>query len=489
MGKEHHFLAMDYGAESGRGILVTLADDQATMEEIHRFPNRRVKIAGTVYWDFPFLFAEMIEAMKICARRGVKLTSMGVDTWGVDFGLLDARGKLLGLPVSYRDERTRNIHEYADPVVPRREVFRAIGGETWAIGSLYQLLSMQRDRDPLLAAARDLLHMPNLFLYLLTGKKCNERSILSGSSLMGVDRQWPTELFRRFGLPDIFGEIVEPGTVVGPLLPELAQQTGLDALPVVATCSHDTAAVVASLPAEGPAEEWAFLSCGTWSILGTLVEDPILTDECFAAGFCNEYTLGGWYLCNHILGLWLVQELKRKWDSSHDPWDYARITAEAERAAGEALLPVADPSLLAPPDMEEAQRALLSKHRQPAPQSRGQLVRCVLESLALEYDRQLRKINELTGRKIRALYMVGGGVRNQLLCRLTADACGLPVYAGAEECTALGNALTQALAMGILQSPADIRRVMRNSARITVFEPRDPSAWEKKRDAYRALPR
>lgn len=485
---EHHFLSMDYGAESGRGILVTLADGKATMEEIHRFPNRRVNIAGTTYWDFPFLHAEMLEAMKLCARRGVKLTSMAVDTWGVDFGLLDERGKLLGLPVSYRDGRTAGVHDYADRIVPREEVFQALGGETWAIGSVYQLLAMQRDGDPLLKAARSFLNMPNLLTYLLTGRKCNERSIISGSSLMGKDRQWPTELFRRFNLPDIFGEIVEPGTVVGPLLPEVAEQTGLGSLPVVASCGHDTAAVVAAIPAEG--RHWAFLSCGTWSIFGTLVDAPVTTPACFSAGFCNEYTLGGWYLCNHILGLWLVQELKRKWDTRADPWDYVRITDEAgtdDAASYPGVLDVTDASLMAPADMEEALLAVLAKHRQPKCETRGRLVRCVLQSLALEYARQMQTLNNLSGEKKQAMYMVGGGIRNKLLCQLTADACGMPVHAGAEECTALGNALTQAVAMGVLKTPADVRQVMRNSTEMTTYQPRDPEAWAKKRLDYQNL--
>ncbi|MBN1556024.1 MAG: rhamnulokinase [Phycisphaerae bacterium] len=486
MSEAHRFLAMDYGAESGRGILVTLADGKATMEEIHRFPNRRVNIAGTMYWDTPFLFAEMLEAMKLCAAKGVRLTSMAVDTWGVDFGLLDERGKLLGLPVSYRDGRTETVHEYADPIVPREDVFLATGGETWAIGSLYQLLSMQRDGDPTLTAAKCFLNMPNLLTYLLTGKKCNERSILSGSSIMGVDRQWPRELFEKFNLPpNIFGEIVEPGTVVGPLQPDVAEQTGLGELPVVAGCGHDTAAVVASIPAEG--DNWAFISCGTWSILGTLVGEPVATPACLQAGFCNEYTLGGWYMCNHILGLWLVQECKRKWDTQDDPWDYGRITDEAAKATYDGVLDVTDATLMAPADMEEALLAVLAKHRQPKPESRGQLIRCVLESLALEYARQIDTLNELSGERKQAFYMVGGGIRNKLLCQLTADACGIPLHAGAEECTALGNALTQALAMGVLQSPADIRQVMRNSTEMTTYQPTDQEAWVKKREVYKNL--
>ncbi len=256
-------------------------------------------------------------------------------------------------------------------------------------------------------------------------------------------------------------------------------------LPVVASCGHDTAAVVAAIPAEG--KDWAFLSCGTWSILGSLVDKPVATPQCFASGFCNEYTLGGWYVCNHILGLWLVQELKGKWDTQADAWDYVRLTAEANDADYDGVLDVTDTLLLAPDDMESALLAVLKKHRQPKPETRGQLVRAVLTSLALEYARQLRTVNELTGKQQRAMYMVGGGIHNQLLCQLTADACGLPVHAGADQCTALGNALVQALAMGVLKNPAEIRQVMRNSTETTTYEPQNPAEWKEKRAKYATL--
>jgi len=486
MAETHQFLAMDFGAESGRGILATLRGGKIEMEELHRFPNRPVRLAGTLHWDFPFLFAEMLESMRLCAARGAKIEGVSVDTWGVDFGLLGSDGRLLGNPVHYRDGRTEKIHEYSEPRMPLARIFERTGYEPWALASLFQLLAMQRDRSPLLDAAESFLNMPDLFTYFLTAQKRNEMSIVNTSNLMDVDCLWAEDIMKAFGLPrKLFGELIKPATVVGPLRADVAAQTGLGEVPVIATCGHDTSAAVAAVPAEG--NDWAFLSCGTWSILGSLVAHPINTPRCLELGFTNEYTIGGWYLARNILGLWLVQELRRKWDKSSEPWDYSRMTAEAAKAKSVALIDTADASLVAPPDMEEALLALVRKSGQTLPGGRAELVRCVLESLALEYAYRLDAVGELTGKRPAALYMVGGGIRNELLCRLTADACGVPVHAGADQCTALGNALGQALALGMLSGPSDIRRVMRNSYEVKTYAPADANAWTEKRARYAKL--
>ncbi|MFP4107076.1 MAG: FGGY-family carbohydrate kinase, partial [Phycisphaerae bacterium] len=259
----------------------------------------------------------------------------------------------------------------------------------------------------------------------------------------------------------------------------------LGEVPVVATCGHDTSAAVAAVPGEG--DNWAFLSCGTWSIIGTLTDGPIPTARALQLGFTNEYTIGGWYLARNISGLWLVQELKRKWDTKDDPWDYVRMTSEASEADTDALLNVADDSLLAPADMEEALQKLIADGNQPKPQSRGELVRSVLESLALEYNLRLEMVAELQGHKPDALYMVGGGIHNKLLCQLTANACSLPVYAGADQCTSMGNALGQALGLGILESREEIRQVMRESFDVTLYEPADQDTWDHKQSRYAQL--
>ena len=483
MTEVHHFLALDIGAESGRGELVTLEGGKVRMEEVRRFPNRRVRLGDTLHWDFPFLFAEVVDAIRACAERDVKLLGISVDTWGVDFGLLGPRGELLGNPVGYRDARTENIHEYSNKRMTVDEIFAATAYEPWAIASLFQLLAMQRGGSPLLDAAETFLNMPDLFHYFLTGEKASEMSIANTSNLMATDCRWCEEIIERFGLPrKLFGRLVEPATLLGPMRPNLRDETGVGDVPVIATCGHDTSAAVAAVPAQG--ENWAFLSSGTWSILGSLIDRPVATQRCLELGFTNEYTIGGWYLARNISGLWLVQQLRKKWDTPSDPWDYARMTEAAAAAGSGAMFDAADDSLMAPADMEEAVLTLMRKGGKEAPADRGQRVRCVLESLALEYNRRLDALGELIRRRPQRVYMVGGGIANKLLCQLTADACGVPVHAGADQCTALGNALGQALALGILTKPEQIREVMRSSFPTAVYEPQEGPVWTEKRERY-----
>ncbi|MFP4105698.1 MAG: rhamnulokinase [Phycisphaerae bacterium] len=482
------FLAIDFGAESGRGILVRLNEGKVSMEEIHRFPSRNVVMGDTRYWDFPGLWAEVLETLKIAAETGEKIDAIGVDTWGVDFGLLGKDGRLLANPVHYRDPRTENIHDTAERVMPIREIWDRTALQTMPINTLFQLHAMQLQDSPLLYAADSILWMPDLFNYFLTGQERCELSEAQTGQLVGPDRQWCDEIISRFGLPDeIFGELIEPGNVIGPVRESVQAQTGIGPVPVVAVASHDTGAAVAAVPAEG--DNWAYLSCGTWSIMGKPVDEPIAAPEAHERGFSNEVTYGGWYLCHNILGLWLVQELRRKWDASDDPWDYDRITAEAAKAESGPLVNVNDPTLLAPTDMEEALINAMRKASQPRPEGRGQLVRTVLESLALQYALGIDTIEELSGKRPDALYIVGGGIKNKLLCQFTANACGMPVHAGADQCTALGNALGQALALGVLETPQQIRDVMRASTEMTSYQPENQQLWNAKREQYRQVQR
>jgi rhamnulokinase len=487
MPEEYRFLALDIGAESGRGELVTLRDGKVHMEEVHRFANRPVRLAGTLYWDFPSLYAEVLAAMRACSHRGVKILSAAVDTWGVDFGLLGSDGRLLGNPVQYRDARTENIHAYSDRFLSREEIFAATGYEPWAISSLFQLLAMQRDHWPTLELAETFLNMPDLFHYFLTGVKACEYSVVNTSNLMSLDCRWARRIMQAFGLAEkMFPKLIPPATVLGPLLPAVRDETGLGDIPIVAVCGHDTSAAVAAVGGQGP--NWAFLSCGTWSILGSLIDHPVATPRCLELGFTNEYTLGGWYLARNILGLWLIQQLRRKWDRPGDPWDYGRLTAEAAKSVSNGtLVNVADETFLAPPDMEEALLAAIRGSGQTPPADRGGLVRCVLESLALEYAYRLDSVGELTGKPRESLYMVGGGTANKLLCQWTADACGRPVYAGADQCTAMGNALCQAVALGILKDKDQVRQVMRESFALTCYEPSETAAWKDKKAKYARL--
>lgn len=486
MAEKHVFLALDYGAESGRGILVTLEGGKVSMEEIHRFANRPVRLAGTLHWDIPFLLAECVQALKICAERGVTPASIGVDTWGVDFGLLGSDGRLLGLPVHYRDSRTDNIHEYSNQTMSQEDIYTRTALDPWQISTLFQLLAMQRDGWPALDAAETLLQIPDLLTYFLTGVKAVERSHVQTGNLLDTKGEWCWDVIDAFELPrKLFGRLIGPAEVIGPLQESVRQETGLGEVPVVAVCGHDTSSAVATVPGEG--ENWAYLSCGTWSILGTMLHEPITDLACWRKGFTNELTYRGWYLAKNILGLWLVQQLRAKWDQSDDPWDYDRITAEASNAPGGLLVNAVDESLMAPADMEAALVELLRKSDQAEPDSRGQLVRGVLESLALEYAVVMDDIAAVTGRRPDAVYMVGGGIHNKLLCQLTANACGVPIHAGVDQCTAIGNALGQALGLGIVQSVDEMRQIVRNSFEVTTYQPQDAAAWQEKKQQYKAL--
>jgi rhamnulokinase len=480
-----HFLALDFGAESGRGELITLSENKIQIEEIHRFPNRPVNLCRTLFWDFPFLFAELLTTLQVCADKNLSLNGIGVSTWGVDFGLLGEDGKILANPVHYRDGRTHNIHDYSDVIMSRAAIFAATACDPWAISSLFQLLSMQRDHSHILEIAGSFLNMPDLFNYCLTGKKVSERSIASTANLMQIDGEWCQDVINRFQLPDIFEELVEPGTVIGNMHPEIVPRPDMANVPVIATCSHDTAAVAAAIPAGG--DNWAFLSSGTWSILGRLRSEPVTTPEFLENGFSNEYTLGGWFLCSNIIGLWLIQELYRKWDTSADPWNYNRMMEEAAQAKSDSIIDVTDACLLAPDDMEASLLDLAQRLQQPLPGSRGELIRCVLESLALEYAYRLELLCSLSQESVDSLFLVGGGSANKLLCRLTASACRIPVYAGAQQCTSLGNALTQAYALGIIKEPAEIRNIVRNSFELRTYEPVDSSFWIDRLGQYKII--
>lgn len=482
----HRFLAMDLGAESGRGMLVTLREGKVEAEEIHRFPNRRVPMAGTLHWDFPFLYAEILEALRICARREEELSGISVDTWGVDFGLLGRDGKLLGNPVSYRDPRTEGIHEKARARMPIEEIFAETALHTMPINTLYQLHAMQLNDSPQLDVAETLLMMPDLFAYFLTGVRASELTIAQTSQLVDRNCRWSERIIQAFDLPEkIFPNLIGPAEVVGPLLPEVRDATGIGDVPVIASAGHDTGAAVSAVPGEG--ENWAFMSSGTWSIMGMLVDEAVNSPAAYERGFTNEVAYGGWYFARNILGLWLVQQLRAKWDTPDAPWDYDRMTSEAAKAESGPLVNVDDGSLMSPPDMEDALLALLKSSGQEVPETRGELVRCVLESLALLYGWGMEQIEELTGAKPESLYIVGGGIHNKLLCQLTANACGVPVHAGADQCTAMGNALGQALALGILASPEEVRTVMRNSFEVVTYEPKESDAWAEKRSRFAKL--
>jgi rhamnulokinase len=473
-------LAIDLGAESGRGVLGRFDGQRLELEVVHRFPNGPVPTLDTLHWDVLRLHGDILNTLRACAGKFGGIDSVGVDTWGVDFALLGRGGTLLGNPRHYRDPHTEGVMELAFAKVPKAEIYRRTGLQFMRFNSLFQLLALQRDRSPLLDAAETLLFIPDLFHYFLTGLKVNEYTDASTSQMLDPQtRAWDYELVQRFGLPArMLGTIVPPGTVLGPLRGAVATDTGLVPVPVVAPATHDTGSAVAAVPARG--ESWAYISSGTWSLMGAELPQPLVTDAARTANFTNEGGVANTTrLLKNIMGLWLVQECRRAWEKAGRAYTYDELVKLAEAAPAFAgLVDPDDPAFVLPPNMPAALADSCRKTGQPAPAEPGAVIRCCLESLALKYRWVLEKLEGLVGRRLDVIHVVGGGSQNALLCQWTADACGRPVLAGPAEATALGNVMVQAIGLGLLGSLADGREVVRRSVEVVTYEPRDAAQWD-----------
>jgi rhamnulokinase len=474
----HRFLAIDLGAESGRAILGTLDNGRLAIEELHRFQNTPVRLPTGLYWDTLRLFHEIRHALAICGReRKIALDGIGIDTWGVDFGLLGADGALVDNPRHYRDARNNGMLEKTFAVVPREEIFRQTGIQFMQLNSLYQLHAMKLGDSPGLKAATRLLFMPDLLNYWLTGVERAELTIASTSQFYDpVRKQWATDLFDRLGLPaSILPEIVTPGTKLGPLLPEIAESSGLSAItPVYTTACHDTASAVAAVPAEGSG--WCYISSGTWSLMGAEVDAPVIDETSLALNFTNEQGAGGKVrLLKNIAGLWLLQECRRDWALQGREYSYADLTRMAEEA--ESCGAIVDPDTFhSPGHMPEQIAEHCRKTGQAIPDQPGQMCRCILESLAATYAKVLENLARLTGARIDRIHIVGGGSQNALLNKLAAAATGRAVIAGPVEATAAGNILVQAIGAGVVSDLDEARAVVRRSFSVgAVGEPRPGS--------------
>jgi rhamnulokinase len=480
MPNAKHFLAFDLGAESGRGILGRLDGSRLSLEIIHRFPNGAVRTLDALHWDVLRLYSEMLQTLRRCAAQHGALDGIGVDTWGVDFALLGRGGVLLGNPRHYRDPYTEGIMEQAFARVPRAEIFRHTGIQFMRFNTLFQLLALQRDRSPLLDMAETLLFMPDLFHYWFTGIKVNEYTDASTSQMLDANtRNWSHELIRAFALPSqIFGTLIQPGAVLGPLRPSIMQETGINAASVIAPASHDTASAIVAVPASVPS--WAYISSGTWSLMGVEWKQPLVSDAAREANFTNEGGVGGTIrFLKNIMGLWLVQECRRAWERAGTVYSYDELMRQAETAPPfVSLVNPDEPSFLLPANMPAALADFCRKTGQPAPDSVGATVRCALESLALCYRWVLERLETLTGQRAEVIHIVGGGSQNALLNQFTAEACNRPVLAGPVEATAIGNVLVQALGAGVLGSVTDAREVVRRSFEVRTFTPHQPDAWQ-----------
>jgi rhamnulokinase len=479
MSATKKLLAFDFGAESGRGVLGIFDGQRVQLEEIHRFPNGGVHTLDTLHWDVLRLHGEIQSGLRKSADKG-GIDSVGIDTWGVDFALLGRGGALLGNPRHYRDPHTEGILEQAFQRVPREELFRQTGIQFMRFNTLFQLLALQRDRSPLLDAAETLLFIPDLFHYWLTGIKCNEYTNASTSQMIDpTARTWAYGLLRKFGLPEkILGSLVQPGTVLGPMRPALATETGAGPVPVIAPATHDTASAVAAVPAGS--RSWAYISSGTWSLMGGELPAPLLTDQALRHNFTNEAGVGGTTrFLKNIMGLWLVQQCRRCWEREGRAYSYDELTRLAEAATPFAsLIDPDDASFILPASMPEAITRFCRQTSQTATTDPGAIVRCALESLALRYRWVLERLEELLCQSLEVIHVVGGGSQNALLCRFTAEACNRPVLAGPAEATALGNVLVQALGLGLVGSLAQAREVVRRSFEVRTYEPQNPDNWQ-----------
>ena len=470
----HNILAVDLGAESGRAILGTIEDGRLQIREITRFPNRMVQVSGGLHWDVINLCEEITKSLKAC--RGKELESIGLDTWGVDFALLDRDGEFLGLPYTYRDSRTEGIMEEFFTLIPREQVYQLTGIQFLQFNTLFQLFAMARENSPLLKKAQNLLFIPDIFNYLLTGEKKTEFSFATTSQLYNPRKKnWDEELFAALDISrGIMQQIVPPGTVIGGIGRDVCRKTGLQKLSVVAPATHDTGSAVAAVPATG--RDWAFISSGTWSLMGIETCEPIITDKAHDFNFTNEGGVGGTFrFLRNIMGLWLVQQCRNAL-GSYTYEDLMRLAADA--APFKSIINPDDTEFFNPPDMTEAVRRFCRESGQPVPESPGEIIRCVLESLALQYRRVLNQLHEVQSQQINVINIVGGGVNNKLLCQFTADATGLPVTAGPVEAAAVGNILTQALALGYVSSIAEVRDIVRRSFEPLRYEPRQTALWD-----------
>ena len=470
---KHTYLAADFGGGSGRIIAGFLHHGKLELEEVYRFSNRQVKLGNHIYWNFPALFEDMKTGLKLAAQKGYAVKSIGIDTWGVDFGLIDKHGNLLGNPVCYRDARTEGIPEEVFKLLNERQHYADTGIQVMAINTLFQLYSMKQHQDAQLEVARQLLFMPDLFSYFLTGVANNEYCIASTSELLDAQsRNWSVDTIRALGIPEhLFGEIILPGTIRGTLKEDIARETGLGTVDVIAVGSHDTASAVAAVPAvENPI---AFLSSGTWSLLGVEVDEPILTEEARKAQFTNEGGVDGKIrFLQNITGLWILQRLMSEWKACGEEQNYDIIIPQAAEAQIATIIPVDDATFMNPENMENALIHYCRHHALQVPKNKAETVRCVLQSLAFKYRQAVEQLNHCLPSPIRQLNIIGGGSQNQLLNQLTADELGIPVYAGPVEATAMGNILTQAMAKGKIADLRELREIVTRSVTPQVYYPK-----------------
>jgi len=488
MSEIKQILAFDFGASSGRAMLGRYDGRTIELEEIHRFSNDPVQVGPTLYWDVLRLFFEIKQGLVKAKAKGA-IDSLGIDTWGVDFGLIDSAGRLLENPVHYRDTRTVGMQEATFALVPRREVYDRTGIQFMNFNTIFQLLALKLRRPDLLERADAMLLMPDLFVYLLTGVRQSEYTIASTGALVNpYTGDWDHDLLDRLGLPrQILQPLVLPGTRVGKISDDICQELGIQPIPVMAVGEHDTASAVAAVPATQP--DFVYISSGTWSLMGIESQTPVINEQAYDFQFTNEGGFGRTTrFLKNIMGLWLIQESRRQWIREGAEVTFADMEREALACQPfQSLVDPDDSRLGVPGDMPSRIREICHETGQPVPESRGEVVRCIYESLALKYRVTKDSIEAMTGRTYPDLHVVGGGTKDGLLSQFTANATGSRVIAGPIEATALGNIAAQLIGQGAIQDLHEARQVIAASTTLKYYEPVDTDDWNLALIRYRQL--
>ena len=484
--KKHTFLAFDIGATSGRAVLVILINGKFEMRAIHRFPNNLLELHGKYYWNIYNLYEELKKSLSLCTQQHIVPDSIGIDTWGVDFGYLASDGSLLGLPRAYRDPYTEGAPEEYFRLISREEVYRLTGIQIMNFNSLFQLFRAGQEGFAPLVNAEEILFIPDLLSYLLTGNRVCEYTDASTSQLLNpVTRQFEASLLEAAGVPpSIVRQVVMPGTLVGGLTDALAEETGAGKVPVIAVAGHDTASAVAAVPAQD--QHFAYLSSGTWSLMGIETEEPLITKESYENNFTNEGGIEGTTrFLKNITGMWLLEQCRKEWEKVGRRYAYPEIVQMAEEAVPFVrFVNPDDPRFANPPCMTKAIVGYCEETGQPVPVTDADFIRCIFESLALRYNEVIGMLKEMAPFRIDRLHVIGGGSKNTLLNQFTANAIGMPVIAGPSEATAIGNAMVQARSAGIVSTRWEMRRLIAGSIHTETFLPQEEMIWKEVYERY-----
>ncbi len=492
MNKAVKVLAFDFGASSGRAMLASYENGTIKLTEMHRFSNDPVKVGNTLYWDVLRLFYEIKQGILKTVNAGhTDIASVGIDTWGVDFALFDDQGEMLGNPVHYRDARTEHMIERAGEILGREKISSLTGIQTIFFNTVYQLLSLVKSGSPALKAADKLLFMPDVFNYFLTGEMTSEYTIASTSALLDASkRTWSDEIISGLSIPDkIFCDVVLPGTVVGHISDDICEELACPKIPVIAVASHDTASAVVSVPAKETDGSFAYLSCGTWSLMGVELDEPVITEKSARYNFTNEGGFGSKIrFIKNIMGLWIIQECRRYWQSKSMDMSFDEMENAAWAATPfQSFIDPDDLLFATPGNMPGKIRSYCEKTGQIVPHEVGEYILCAAQSLALKYRWAVEALEDTLDKKIDVINMIGGGIKDSMLCQFTANATGRTVIAGPVEATAIGNAAVQLISLGAVEGLSDARQVVRNSFPMKVYQPRDNVTWDFAYDEFKKL--